>query len=454
MNGSGRSRRWRWAAVAALPLLCGAYFNSCGKMTVGLWPNYAWVPLMDGQQGAARETQALGLIDGSHVNSVVLFVPWTTDFFGFHYGTFYDANCTLQTSRVKSYVRDFLQKWNAQAIYGGKELNLHLVLPIHVYEGPAAARVGPECKGKQTLLALRDDFETFLDAVLDVVDEPQFLGMNRVISIGNEVDQYLTRSSCTQGPPVDCQTCISGATSANPTDCVSCGSFSDMGTFVTQIRDFINRRYGTPGVTGTSTTFMGLWNEASGGWNTCTKDDAVNLFTKGSAIFLTYYPLQAGTFQPLPPSRVSTHLAKMSELSQAVQAAGGPYTVILQEVGYPTGYSPASSPLFGSGSASGYTNGISAQADFVDDFFAALDQNRSRIRAASWWSLFDFETNLDCTAWDRLGAPGKEAFCTMGLRKVSGDEKCVSGASSCSDSSWDRYVAGATQAESWDWPLP
>ncbi len=125
--------------IALAPILMGAYYNSCGMWTVGMYPNYPTIPDSSGGHGPALESEGLNMMAPAHVHAVTLYVPWVSNW--------YDptkAGCTLYPAAsplsVQTYVNTFLQKWNAPADAGGKELNLHVVFAVHV--GPTL-RVDP-----------------------------------------------------------------------------------------------------------------------------------------------------------------------------------------------------------------------------------------------------------------------------------------------------------------------
>ncbi len=181
-----------------MPFLTGAYFPSCTCITIGFWPNHPWIPEVE-PNGGNLENNALLAANLANTHGTTLFVPWTNDYHALTYGgLFYEfesGDCASKRNDtiIRAYARDFLETWVSSE---GAELNLEVVFPIHV---PLATGwgIGPECArslGGSFLAnpALRDEFAAFMFTVLDILEEKQFDGLQWVVSVGNEVDLYLS----------------------------------------------------------------------------------------------------------------------------------------------------------------------------------------------------------------------------------------------------------------------
>lgn len=128
---------------------------------------------------------------------------------------------------------------------------------------------------------------------------------------------------------------------------------------------------------------------------------------------LTYYPLTPA-FVVKPPSVVA------GELGAAVGALPPEWCVVLQELGYPSGYGNASS-------TDGSTPAL--QAAFFGaalDALGALNGTTNRVRAVSAFSFMDMDA-ATCAAFARYYNVTTPAFveylCTLGLVKGDGTPK-------------------------------
>jgi hypothetical protein len=411
-----RMFRTPWTRLATIgvavltPLLMGAYYNSCGQWTVGMYPNYP-------PDTAALLSKELGSMSPGHIHAVTLFMPWT-DAAGW-YTTAPNGGCVIQTAAIQSYVNGFMQQFNAPS---GLELNLHVVFPVHVGTGAGKPfRVGPACLGSNfTLAQVAPAFETFMDATMDIVSSSTYSNMARTVAIGNEVDLYL-QSGCA-GLPTTFVPCSS-----------NCGTFTEFGSFFTTVQGHMTQKYG--GLAGITTTFFKLWDPDADTWrNSCLSVGMAELAAKGSIIFLTYYPINNANTKALSPvsTEVSKHFAAMTTYSQLVQSVlGSQLPMVLQEVGYPTAAS-----LFSG------VDPVLEQTTFIDSFFSAWKANKSTIQAAIWWSLFDYGPT-DCSNVFGSAAP----ICSTGLFDATGGEKCEK--NSPSTCSWDHFRSNAQAVESW-----
>lgn len=140
------------------------------------------------------------------------------------------------------------------------------------------------------------------------------------------------------------------------------------------------------------------------------------LLTRTDAACFTYYPVDS-SMRVRDPSVVAADLAAMTS------AAGDRY-VLLQEAGYPSGYTPT--PGNGSSQAQ--------QAAFIDNLFAGLAA-QTRIRCCSFLQLADY-TAADVagfTTYYGSSAPlFVEYLATLGLRQNTGSEKLA----------YQRFLAG------------
>ncbi len=120
------------------------------------------------------------------------------------------------------------------------------------------------------------------------------------------------------------------------------------------------------------------------------------------------------------------------------QFVGSQPPMVLQEVGYPT--SPS---LFLSTDDPHFE-----QTQFIQQFFSAWKTNNSKIQAALWWSLFDYQsTDCNNSPFAGLGPNLKAAFCSMGLFDSNGNKKYERANSTVS--SWDQFATSAQAVESW-----
>jgi hypothetical protein len=125
------------------------------------------------------------------------------------------------------------------------------------------------------------------------------------------------------------------------------------------------------------------------------------------AAAFTYYPLN-GDFTVMEPDVVFDDFAHMVE-------AAGDLPVLLQEVGYPSGY------------VTGPSNDSSGekQKTFVENVFKALDQH-PEIRFMSYFMMSDWpgETCDELTGYYGLSVPRfHEYLCSLGIRDYNGDAK-------------------------------
>ncbi|MBN1964906.1 MAG: hypothetical protein JW910_09680 [Anaerolineae bacterium] len=132
-----------------------------------------------------------------------------------------------------------------------------------------------------------------------------------------------------------------------------------------------------------------------------------NLLATSDAAVYTYYPLNAD-YTVRSPSVVGGDVAQM------VRAAGG-LPVLLQEVGYPSGYLPEAS------------NGSSAdmQRQFVENMFDAV-LAQPQIRFVSFFQLADWGDAVCSYFMEYYGVNEPrfgEYLCSLGLRAYSGEAK-------------------------------
>ena len=408
------------------PFLMGAYFKSCTRTTIGFWPNHPWIPEVE-PNGKNLEKIALLAANQANIHGTTLFVPWTNDYHAPTYeGLFYkfgsgDCASRRNDTIIRAYARDFLETWVSSE---GAELNLEVVFPIHVPLLATGWGIGPECArglggGFLANPALRDEFAAFMFTVLDILEEEQFDGLQWAVSVGNEVDLYLSGAGLI--PPL----CL-GA--------LACGTWDEFRDFLVDMRNRIHERYGVLPRVGTSMTWHALLRTPRPGqnfyrWNTDKVFTALDLVVKSSdVIFFTYYPNRefdhpTAPFQILPPDDVHIHLLAMAIFAQSVQSERRRLTpVYIQEVGYST------SSVVGSNQA--------MQRTFVIEFFEALHDSRRYIRGASWWSLYDWGPT-SCPFWAPVLQP---ILCFTGLLNEEGLPK----------DAWFEFVDGALDAETWN----
>ncbi|MDX1992102.1 MAG: hypothetical protein SF029_06920 [bacterium] len=136
-------------------------------------------------------------------------------------------------------------------------------------------------------------------------------------------------------------------------------------------------------------------------------DLLADLIAVSDVIAFTYYPLNAD-FTVQDPSVVEEDMAALVEMIS-------PMPVVLQEVGYPSGY--LRSPNNGSSGE--------MQAEFVSNFFDALEAH-PEIRFASFLHLGEWS---DATCDEFAGyyqlelSAFREYLCSLGLREYNGDAK-------------------------------
>jgi hypothetical protein len=210
-------------------------------------------------------------------------------------------------------------------------------------------------------------------------------GRLRYLSIGNEVDAYLTDHPA-EVPAYQTfyQAAVSHAHTLDP---------------ALQV-----------GVTGSSDAVLS-GNAARAGL-------LQQLNAVSDVVMLTYYPLQTSSSAVTvrPASVVASDFASLLGFA-------GSKPLVLQEVGYPA------SPVNGSSEA--------AQAEFVRNVFTAWQANGDRIPFLNVFVLHDF-TAATCdslVAYYHIAnpAPSKAFFCSLGLRKTDGSPRAA----------WQALVDGA-----------
>ena len=206
-------------------------------------------------------------------------------------------------------------------------------------------------------------FHTLLDAVSGV-----FSGAERYISIGNEVDVYL---------------------SSQPAE------WATYKTFYTDAVSYLHTQSPTL-LVGVTATFGGFSGDSNA--------ELQSLNAPSDVTILTYYPLQ-GDSQGLPSSSPTTDIPRMLSLA-------GSKPVVLQEAGYPSG------TLNGSSEA--------AQQEFVTDLFQAWRAAGDRMPFLSYFLLYDFDSTT-CNDLGTYYGSSDPAFlsylCTLGLRHSDGTPK-------------------------------
>jgi hypothetical protein len=217
-------------------------------------------------------------------------------------------------------------------------------------------------------------FHALIDALMPVLSDPHMA----YVSVGNEVDIHFILE---QDDPVA------------------------YGNFYADAVNYIHSK--VPGLkVGVTSTFTG----ASGVAQQLVQD----LNAPSDVFILTYYPTHDDNIAN-PPT------APLADFATMVQLAHG-LPVILQEVGYPSAALCSSSPK--------------QQAKFVNNVYAAWDQQASSIPFLSFSQMHDMGTNWCSYLEDYYGIhdPQFEAFiCSIGLRYVNGRPKA----------GWGRFVAGA-----------
>ncbi len=151
-------------------------------------------------------------------------------------------------------------------------------------------------------------------------------------------------------------------------------------------------------------TLPGIQVGVTGTWQgALTNRDQMTALNRRSDVYiLTYYPLQSD-FSVMPPDSPLADFPTMLDLA-------GDLPLLLQEVGYPAGESLGSSE--------------SQQAEFVTQVFAAWEQAGERIPFLNYFLLHDFSDELTEGFVDYYGLPGFDNFYdflrTLGLRQVDG----------------------------------
>lgn len=168
------------------------------------------------------------------------------------------------------------------------------------------------------------------------------------------------------------------------------GSGAAIANFVGQCRDYVHTLDSGMAVSGTLT--YGALADPSA---------AALIIDECDVVQITYYPLQSN-FTPRDPSVVSGEL-------DAIIAAAGSKQIVLQEIGYPSGYLPTP----GNGSSE------LKQAQFYANVFEAL-ATRPQIRAVSALQLSDWSPAAIDTYVTNYGisdAAFREYLASLGVRK-------------------------------------
>lgn len=211
--------------------------------------------------------------------------------------------------------------------------------------------------------AMTARFRALLDAVVPVLN-----GHVKYLSIGNEVDVYLSRT----------------------------GEWEAYRRFYEDAATYVRTRF--PGVKVGVTTIYGALAGPDG-----TRIRSLNA-TSDVWIF-TYYPL-GSDFHPTGPASVGSAFP-------AMVAAAGAKPVVVQELGYP------SAPLLDSSEQE--------QADFLANAFPAWAAQGDRIPFVNVFALHDFDPALCLQLASYYGVVGHadfEAFlCSLGLRRADGTPK-------------------------------
>ena len=211
---------------------------------------------------------------------------------------------------------------------------------------------------------MKSRFHALLDAI-----RPLLTSHVQYISIGNEVDVYLT---------------------AHPTEWAQYQNFYE---------DALNYVHQTmPGIqVGVTTTFTGA-SEAA-------QSNAAQMNTTSDVWIFTYYPL-GPNFVPKGPQSPLNDFATMLTLA-------GSRPVVLQEIGYPT------SPALSSSEAD--------QAAFINNFFQAWQAHFQQMPFVSYFLLHDFTTDFCASLVQYYNSPNNAAFeaylCSLGLRHTDGTPK-------------------------------
>jgi len=208
-------------------------------------------------------------------------------------------------------------------------------------------------------------FHALIDAL-----QPVLSGFEHYLSIGNEVDTYLSN---------------------NPAQWTSYLVFyEDALAYLHQKRPSL-----LVGVT------AGLE-----GYSSTNVNEVAALNTHSDFIALTYYPMQPG-------AQVRTADAPRTDLPLMVSRAGG-RPVVLQEAGFPSG------ALSGSSEQS--------EAQFVTAALDAWKAQGNSMPFLSCFLLYDFDAST-CAAFDAYYGVNDPAFteflCTLGLRRADGSEKAA-----------------------------
>jgi hypothetical protein len=257
-----------------------------------------------------------------------------------------------------------LKKARDDLAYAGSARGWDLLFGIKVLD--TTVKSTPDGLQTQSFASpqMRQRFHALVDSLKPALDRHV-----RYVSIGNEVDAYL---------------------SAHPDQWDAYRAFyADAVTYVHAM---------LPGVrVGVTAIFDNARGRARKG--------VAALEQLSDVVIFTYYPL-GDRFVPRPPDTAAADVDEMLRLA-------GDRPLLLQEVGYPSSPQLASSEV--------------AQAAFVRNVVAAWRRAGPRIPLLNWFALHDL-TRAMC---DQLGAyyglPGQTSFeaylCSLGLRRVDGTPK-------------------------------
>ena len=214
---------------------------------------------------------------------------------------------------------------------------------------------------------VKSRYHSLIDQVV-----PYFNSSVKYISLGNEVDTYL---------------------SANPTEWAAYKTLiEDARTYIHSLKPNIK--------VGVTTTFDGFIGNASAQ----TAANVASLNANMDVIILTYYPTNSSTFVPRAPATVSSDMAKM------INIAGGK-PLVMQEWGYPSSTVLSSSEQM--------------QADFITNTFSLWKQYGSgRIPFISFFKRREWNSAYCATlSGQSSGQPFYEFLCSLGLLDNAGTPK-------------------------------
>lgn len=211
---------------------------------------------------------------------------------------------------------------------------------------------------------MRRRFHALVDALRPVLN-----GHVRYLSVGNEVDAYL---------------------SAHPDQWDAYrGFYSDVVAYIHAV------------LTGIRVGVTAIFDHTAG----AERSQVAALDRLSDVCIFTYYPL-GDRFVPRPPDTASRDIPEMVAL-----AAGRP--VVIQEVGYP--------------SAGQLSSSEAAQASFVSRVIEAWRGVGAQVPFLNWFALHDFTPSLCQQLSAYYGLPGDANFraylCSLGLRRVDGTPK-------------------------------